>query len=147
MALYGLFAMVVLMLSLVAIMAWYMPGESAPTAVVPVAALAGAAPVAAKVISADAIAGKALFAGNGCNACHNTNGVKLVGPGLKGIRQRVPSEVWLQKWIRNSSTLIATGDGYAKKVFAENGNIQMTSFPNLNDQQIKQILDYVDAAN
>lgn len=149
-ALYGLVATVVLMLFLVVVMVFLMPDETpmmadAGSSAKPVAA--GGAPAAApKAPSADAVAGKEIF-NNNCAACHSTGADKLVGPGLKGVRQRTPGDAWLQKWIRNSSALIAAGDAYAVKVFNENGQVQMTSFANLTDQQIKQILDYVDSSN
>lgn len=139
--------MVSLMLLLVALMAWYMPEMNQPVAHSSQAS--GNAPVAvaaAKVISADAIAGKEIFTGN-CSACHSKGTDKLIGPGLAGVRQRAPGEAWLQKWIRNSSDLVASGDAYAVKIFNENGKIQMTSFAALTDLQIKQVLDYVDSEN
>lgn len=149
-ALYGLIIAVMLMLSLVVVMAFLVPTQTTTVAAagsgaVPASA-AGAPAAAPKTMSADALAGKEIFTGS-CAACHNTGADKLVGPGLKGVRQRTPGEAWLQKWIKNSSALIATGDAYAVKVFNDNGQIQMTSFANLSDQQIKQVLDYVDASN
>ena len=150
MALYGLVAMIVLTTLTVAAIIWFMPTTSSP-----VAASGGngegpspANPVktAAKAVSADAKAGEEIFTGN-CAACHSTGADKLVGPGLAGVRQRTPGEEWLQKWIKNSSALIATGDAYAVKVFNANGKVQMTSYTNLTDQQIKQVLDYVDSKN
>jgi cytochrome c2 len=94
----------------------------------------------------DVAKGKELFVNN-CQACHNTNEVSLVGPGLKGVRQRTPGEAWLHKWIRNSSAVIATGDAYAVKIFNQYNKLQMTSFPNLTDADITSILDYVDSEN
>ncbi|MEZ0608884.1 c-type cytochrome [Fibrella sp. WM1] len=149
-ALYGLVATVMLMLALVVVMVFLMPTETPAMADAGGAASSGAtgepAPTAPKTMSADAVAGKDIF-NNNCAACHSAGADKLVGPGLKGVRQRTPGEAWLQKWIRNSSALIAAGDAYAVKVFNDNGQVQMTSFASLTDQQIKQILDYVDASN
>ncbi|MBO0935347.1 cytochrome c [Fibrella sp. HMF5335] len=99
-----------------------------------------------KPMSADALAGKATFTSL-CTACHNANEDRLVGPGLKGVRQRTPGDAWLVKWIRNSSAVVASGDPYATKIFNDYGKIQMSSFTNLTDLQIKQVLDYIDAAN
>lgn len=149
-ALYGLVATVVLMLMLVVVMVFLMPAETpvmADAGGAPAGAVTGGTPAAApKAPSADAVAGKEIF-NNNCAACHSAGADKLVGPGLKGVRQRTPGEAWLQKWIRNSSALIAAGDAYAVKIFNENGQVQMTSFASLTDQQIKQILDYVDSSN
>lgn len=143
--LYGLVATVALLFLLMAVLAWHMPDANQQVAQGS-AAPGGAPTVAAKAVSADAIAGKEIFAAN-CASCHNTGADKLLGPGLAGVRQRVPSEVWLQKWIRNSSAVIASGDAYAVKIFNENGKIQMTAFASLTDLQIKQVLDYVDSEN
>jgi mono/diheme cytochrome c family protein len=145
-AIYALVFMVMLMLSLTLAVAWLQPSGQATVADAGAAPVGGAAAPVAKALSADAQAGKAIFEGN-CAACHNTSEVALVGPGLKGVRQRTPGEAWLQKWIRNSSAVISSGDAYAVKVFNQYNKLQMTSFPNLSDQQIKQLLDYVDASN
>jgi cytochrome c2/cytochrome c553 len=92
----------------------------------------------------DVAKGKELFT-NYCQACHNTSEVALVGPGLKGVRQRTPGEEWLHKWIKNSSAVIASGDAYAVKIFNQYNKLQMTSFPNLTDADITSILDYIDS--
>ncbi|MEZ0486744.1 c-type cytochrome [Fibrella aquatica] len=147
MVLFGLAATVALMFVIMILLAWHMPGEGQPVAQAGQMAGGGGAPVAAaKVLSADALAGKEIFAGN-CASCHSAGADKLLGPGLAGIRQRAPGEAWLQKWIRNSSAVIASGDAYAVKIFNDNGKIQMTSFTSLTDLQIKQVLDYVDSEN
>ena len=94
----------------------------------------------------DAEKGKSLFVNN-CAQCHATSGEKIVGPGLKGVKNRAPGGDWLHKWIKNSSALIATGDSYANQVFNANGKIQMSSFPSLSDADIDGILAYIDQAN
>lgn len=90
--------------------------------------------------------GKALFTNN-CAQCHAVTEEVVVGPGLKGIQQRAPGKDWLHKWIRNSSTVIATGDPYAVQVFNRYQKIQMASFPNLTDGDIDGILAYIDQAS
>lgn len=90
--------------------------------------------------------GKGLFSNN-CAQCHAVTEEALVGPGLKGIRQRAPGGDWLNRWIRNSSAVIASGDPYAVQVFNKYNKIQMSNFPNLTDDDIKGILDYIDSAN
>ncbi|MCY7360355.1 MAG: c-type cytochrome [Rudanella sp.] len=113
-------------------------------------AAAGGGPAAATPAPAsgggDVVKGEALFKGN-CAQCHAVTAEVLVGPGLQGVRLRTPGEAWLQKWIRNSSTLIATGDAYAVQVFNKFNKVQMPSYANLTDDDIKGILDYVDLAN
>ncbi|MBO0939368.1 c-type cytochrome [Fibrella sp. HMF5335] len=107
-------------------------------------AVAAAAPAAGG--GGDIAKGKELFTNN-CQQCHNTNEVALVGPGLKGVRQRTPGAEWLHKWIRNSSTVIASGDQYAVKIYNQFNKTQMSSFPNLTDKDIDGILDYIDSEN
>ncbi|KAB7731676.1 c-type cytochrome [Rudanella paleaurantiibacter] len=113
------------------------------------AAAAGGGPAAATPAPAsgggDVEKGKGLF-NNNCAQCHAVTDEVVVGPGLKGVRQRTPGEDWLYKWIRNSSSLIAAGDAYGVQVFNKYNKIQMSNFPNLTDDDIKSILDYIDSA-
>lgn len=112
-------------------------------------AAAGGGPAAATPAPAsgggDIEKGKGLFSNN-CAQCHAVTEEALVGPGLKGVRQRTPGDDWLKKWIRNSSAVIATGDPYAVQIFNKFNKIQMSNFPNLTDDDIKSILDYIDSA-
>jgi len=96
--------------------------------------------------SASAQDGEKLFKQN-CASCHKVDDTKLVGPGLKGVFDRVPqpAEEWLIKWIKNSSAMIAAGDAYAVKIYNENNKSQMTAFEYLSDDEIKAILSYVKA--
>ncbi|RSK43662.1 cytochrome c [Hymenobacter perfusus] len=87
-------------------------------------------------------AGDALFKGN-CAQCHAINEV-VVGPALAGIRKRRP-EAWIQAWVKNSGKLVARGDEYAVKIFNQYQQQQMPTFQ-LSDQEINQILDYVEAS-
>ena len=89
--------------------------------------------------TANAQDGAALFNAN-CTSCHAVK-EKVIGPALKGIEQR-RSEEWLLKWIKNSQSVIKSGDEYAVKLFNENNKTVMTSF-NLKDDEIKAILAYV----
>ena len=112
-------------------------GGGGPVAATPAPAAAGGGDVAK---------GKELFVNN-CQQCHNVTAEALVGPGLAGVRQRVPSETWLQKWIKNPAAVIATGDQYAVKIYNQYNKTQMTAFTNFTDGDIKSILDYVDSEN
>lgn len=83
--------------------------------------------------------GESLFKAK-CMACHALD-QKVVGPALKGVdTQR--SEAWLIKWIRNSSELIKSGDKDAKALFDEY-QIPMSAFPELTDDDIKNIIAYI----
>lgn len=90
----------------------------------------------------DAKAGKTLFQTN-CASCHNP--IKdMTGPALKGISEEIPGGMeWIYDWVHNSSKVIASGDEYANKIFDEWGNTQMTHFPQLTEDQIDDIITYV----
>jgi len=88
-------------------------------------------------------AGEALFKAN-CKSCHKVK-EKLVGPALAGVEGRVPSIQWLKDWIHNSAKVVASGDDYANKIYAEYNKSQMTAFTSLSDDQIMNILAYVKA--
>jgi len=103
-------------------------------------AAAGAAPAG----GGDAAKGEALFKNN-CAQCHAVTDERVVGPGLKGVSSR-HDFAWLSKWVRNSQAVIASGDPYAVKIYNEYSKAQMTSFPNLSDDDIKGIFAYVDKA-
>jgi len=97
--------------------------------------------VPASAEEADAMKmGEPLFANN-CAQCHAVN-EKVVGPALAGISKR-RSLGWLIPWVKNSSKVIATGDEYAVKLFADNGKQQMPAFPQLSDKQITSIIAWV----
>lgn len=88
-------------------------------------------------------AGEALFNGN-CKSCHRVK-QKLVGPALAGVTERAPSIDWIKSWVRNSAKVVASGDAYAVKLFADYNKSQMTAFTSYTDDQIMSILAYVKA--
>jgi cytochrome c2 len=90
----------------------------------------------------DAKAGEALFKAN-CTTCHLVQG-KRVGPELKGMSDR-HSEEWLISWIKNSQAMIAAGDETAVQLFEEWNRSVMTAFPQLSDDDVRNIIAYVDA--
>lgn len=103
-------------------------------------------PLQAQDIPTDAAAisaGEALFNGN-CKSCHRVK-QKLIGPALAGVETRVPSLEWVYGWVRNSAKVIASGDEYANKIYAEYNKSQMTAFTSYTDAQILSILAYVKA--
>lgn len=90
--------------------------------------------------------GKDLFKAN-CAACHNKNMKdKLTGPALG-----VTLADWsayphsdLLKWVKNSQGLIAEGHPRALELWNQYKPVVMTSFPTLADQDIEDILSYID---
>ncbi|HLG02373.1 MAG TPA: cytochrome c3 family protein [Bacteroidia bacterium] len=91
-----------------------------------------------------AIDGQALFKVK-CASCHGVGDKKLIGPGLGGVLSRIPSGTWKYEWVHNSSAMIAKGDPYAVKIFKEFNNSIMTAFPELSNDEIDAILNWVDA--
>ena len=88
---------------------------------------------------ADPVKGKELFNSN-CAACHKLD-AKSTGPALRGIAEK-HDQAWLYKWIHNSSEMIKSGDAAAVKVFEENNKAVMTSFPQLSEGDIDNIIAY-----
>lgn len=90
----------------------------------------------------DAKAGEALFKAN-CTTCHLVQG-KRVGPELLGMSSRY-EEDWLISWIQNSQAMIASGDPTAVTLFEEWNNLVMTAFPQLSDDDVRNIITFVEA--
>ena len=87
----------------------------------------------------DAAAGAAIFKQK-CTACHGIDKA-VVGPALKGVDTKY-DEAWLIKWIKNAPAFIASGDAQAVKA-AEYSPAMMSAFPELSDDDIKNIVAYV----
>ncbi|MCB9201593.1 MAG: c-type cytochrome [Flavobacteriales bacterium] len=101
----------------------------------------------AEGINGDATKGEQLFTKN-CTACHALD-KKLVGPALKGVVSRLQQDQglgreWFQKWIKDNVALRASGDKYANQIFEEFGKSEMQQFPNLSEQDIDDVLAYVE---
>ena len=93
----------------------------------------------------DATKGKALFNAN-CAACHQLD-KKMTGPALRYVEKRLYEDegldrAWLNDWIRNSSSLIKSGDVYANKIYNEYNGAAMTAYPQFSDEDISNILAY-----
>ncbi|MDX1685338.1 MAG: c-type cytochrome [Saprospiraceae bacterium] len=94
----------------------------------------------------DLNAGKTLFKNN-CASCHNKNmRDDLTGPALGGYEERWAdySQEELYRWIRNSQAMINEGHPKAVELWDEWKPTVMTAFPNLTDQDIANILAYVE---
>ena len=86
-------------------------------------------------------AGKKLFNAN-CAACHKLN-KRAVGPALKGVSAKYDKE-WLYTWIKNSTAMVKSGDAQAVAIYEEYNGSVMTSFPQLSNIDIDNILAYTD---
>ena len=95
----------------------------------------------AEAYAQDAAKGEGLFKSN-CASCHALN-KKLVGPALSGVTERREEE-WLLKWIKNSSALIKSGDPEAIAIFEEYNKSAMTAFTHFSDEDVKDILAYIE---
>ncbi|MEE9363899.1 MAG: cytochrome c3 family protein [Cellulophaga sp.] len=96
----------------------------------------------------DAVKGKQLFNQN-CAACHHLTR-KMTGPSLANVESRLLDDEgldkeWLYAWVKNSPGVIASGDSYANKIFAEYNSLAMTAFPLLSNTDIDDILAYTSA--
>ncbi|MDC1310793.1 c-type cytochrome, partial [Flavobacteriaceae bacterium] len=81
-----------------------------------------------------------------CAACHKLD-KKMTGPALRNVENRLLEDEgldreWLYKWIRNSSSLIKSGDAYANKIYTEYNGAAMTAYPQLSDDDLNNILAY-----
>ncbi|MBH8570958.1 cytochrome c [Microvirga sp. STS02] len=91
--------------------------------------------------AAEVAAGDALFKGN-CAQCHAVS-EQVVGPALAGITKRRPIP-WILPWVKNSSKVVASGDGYAVALFTKFNKQQMPSFA-LSDKEITSIVAYINS--
>ncbi len=74
-----------------------------------------------------------------CAPCHTIGGGKLVGPDLKGLKERVPSRDWAIAFVKDPQ---GTNDDYAKKVKTEFGDT-MSSQSALGDAVLGDIIDFI----
>lgn len=88
--------------------------------------------------------GQKLFQQN-CASCHFPD-KDMTGPALKGARQRWidnSSEENFYAWVKNSTTVINSGDSYAKGLLAK-WKTPMTA-QTLSNEQIDEVFEYVEA--
>tara|TARA_B100001057_G_scaffold409838_1_gene424677 strand:+ start:2575 stop:3843 length:1269 start_codon:yes stop_codon:yes gene_type:complete len=85
--------------------------------------------------------GKSLFNAN-CAACHKLK-KRAVGPALAGVSAKYDKE-WLYSWIKNSTAMVKSGDAQAVAIYEEYNGSVMTSFPQLSNVDIDNILAYTD---
>ena len=83
--------------------------------------------------------GEELFRNN-CVTCHSRDTV-LTGPVLTGVLTRWKSKQLLYEFVRNPIAVLEK-DNYSKNLQNKYHGIVMTSFPQLSDQDIDEILKY-----
>jgi len=91
------------------------------------------------------IRGKKLFREN-CASCHRRNMVDdMTGPALRGVTERWEGrEKLLYEWIKNSQAVIDSGDAYAVSLYKKWDNSTMNAFPKLTDEDIADLLSYIE---
>jgi mono/diheme cytochrome c family protein len=101
-----------------------------------------AAAPSAKATEEPMTAGRKLFQAN-CQACHALDKA-LTGPALRGLTARGPwgDRKELYKWVHNPSAYMAN-DPYTKGLQQQYG-ATMTPFPQLNEKDIDDIVDYIE---
>src|SRR6516225_7107250 len=92
------------------------------------------------LLAADPKGGQVLFQGR-CASCHSVT-KKITGPALMGVEDRHP-EGWIISFVKGSQAMIKSGDKAALEVFNQNNQIVMPDHPDLNDEQIRDILAFV----
>jgi mono/diheme cytochrome c family protein len=92
------------------------------------------------------VAGKNLFSAN-CQTCHAI-AKDLTGPALANVETRGPwtDRANLIRWVKNPAAFIPTTTYTTDLTATYNGQV-MPSFPQLSDDEIHQILDYIKEAS
>ena len=85
--------------------------------------------------------GKKIFQNN-CQSCHALD-KNLTGPALRGVESRGP---WTERknlirWVKNPAAMINESE-YTKSLYKLYGSL-MTPFPNLTDEEINAVFDYI----
>lgn len=86
--------------------------------------------------------GETLFKQN-CAACHMVSDKLLVGRGMSGVMDRVPSKEWFVAFVQNPDSVYGSGDAYAK-VIVESSSSLMPSFTYLSQEEIECIIAYIE---
>jgi cytochrome c2 len=94
--------------------------------------------------STDHSEGKKLFYSK-CASCHMVN-KEMTGPALKGVETRWTDSALLYAFIRNSQKVIDS-NAYAKKLWLQYNQTQMPPHEDLQDADIRKILDYVNSVS
>ncbi len=89
------------------------------------------------------LSGEKTFKTN-CLTCHAID-KKVIGPALRGVSSR-RKEAWIIKWVKDNSKLRAANDPEAIAIYNEYNQVAMTAFPNLSDEEIKNIVVYIENA-
>jgi cytochrome c551/c552 len=84
--------------------------------------------------------GKTIFNAR-CASCHNVN-KQLTGPALAGLHER-RSIGWIINFVQSSQSMVKGGDKDAVALFEKFNKIPMPDHPDLTDDNIKSIVEFV----
>ena len=104
-------------------------------------AIAAHAMLFAASARADTAEAKKIFTTR-CMACHTFGKGVKVGPDLKGVTER-RQRPWLLKFVRSSSSVIASGDATATTLFEQFKQQRMPDWTDLSEGQIGSIFDWL----
>lgn len=77
-----------------------------------------------------------------CISCHSAGSDNGTGPGLAGVRNRIPAGDWVYKWVTDPPGLINSGDAYAIALKAKYPTVMTAQ--NLSREEIDAVLDWLD---
>lgn len=86
------------------------------------------------------VEGKSIFTSR-CASCHNVNKV-LTGPALAGVDERRSID-WIINFVHSSQTMVKKGDKDAVAVFEKFNKIPMPDHPDLTEENIKSIVEFI----
>ena len=84
--------------------------------------------------------GKAIFSAR-CASCHNLT-KDLTGPALAGVHERRSMD-WIVSFVKASQAMVKAGDKDAVAVFEKFNKIPMPDHPDLTDENIKNVVEYI----
>jgi cytochrome c551/c552 len=84
--------------------------------------------------------GKTIF-NTRCASCHNVN-KQLTGPALAGLHERRSID-WIINFVHSSQSMVKSGDKDAVALFEKFNKIPMPDHPDLTDDNIKSIVEFV----
>lgn len=84
--------------------------------------------------------GKSIFLAR-CAACHNVN-KPMTGPALAGVDQRRSID-WIVRFVHSSTTMVISGDTSAVAIFEKFNKVPMPDHPDLTEENIKNIVEYI----
>ena len=84
-----------------------------------------------------------LFKAN-CASCHHLDKI-LVGPALRGVINRLPSEQWFDTYITHPDSLIKSNDPYLISILNPDTNLRSThiSFAHFSNKDLDELKAYL----